>query len=168
MPKFRMIQRQRHVATCGPIAVANAIKWHGTQTSYRTVMKFMAGIRVYIPRIGMFPEDTGKLLRDLKLRHRARRDLSLSELNKHLDDGGSLLLTYVTATDFLHAVFIDGRTENSYRVWNAVNHRTPWVGRDEMRAILRRSRASNQLYAYLFQLLRNKNTRVQTNTLVIR
>lgn len=145
---MRFIHVQRHVASCGPIAIANLIKWTGTSTSYEKVLKYCTALRFYIPGVGMFPRATSYVLRKLKIKFTLRRDLTLPELDETLDRGGAVLLTYLSRTQFLHCVFVEARTESGYRVWNAVESKTPHLTREVMRECLDRSRRSKEIWAY--------------------
>lgn len=157
--RSRMINTQRHRASCGPIAVANAIKWSGIETSYRDVLRFCRIVRAYHPKVGMYPYQMTYVLRTLQMRFKARRSLSIADLDRALDSGRSLILVYETERNGSHAAFVDARADGRYRVWNRARRSTPWCSRETLSASLDRSHT--KLYVYIFQALKSTKKSVQ-------
>jgi len=156
--RTRLINVQRHKASCGPIAIANLIKWYGIQTSYRAVLEFCAGIRAYHPRKGMFPYQMRYALLTLQIPFKVKRTLTVPEVNAILDGGGSIILIYATKRKHEdHCVFIDTRAKDAYRTWNRMLKCPPLMLRDELETTLRRSSArKSKLFAFIFQPLKEQ------------
>ena len=154
--RSRYINCQQHVASCGPIAVANLIKWHGIETSYRAVLKFCQALEFYIPALGMFPPEMARLLRALKVKFKLRRRFKIKDMDAVLDRGCCIILIYAAHPPYeLHCVFVDRRENGSYRAWNTLRKSSPWVSRKDMVRSLRRSRP-NRLFAHIVQPLKKQ------------
>lgn len=146
----KFINVQRHTKSCGPVAVANAIKWHGIETSYASVLDFCTGIRSYHPRIGMWPFQMIYTLKILQMKFRKHRKFSLEALDRILTDGGSLIFIYETIKRGSHAVFIDAMNDTHYRIWNKRKGTVPWTKKRHVLAAIKRSNRPGKMYAFAF------------------
>lgn len=152
--RSRFINVQRHKASCGPIAIANAIKWFGTQTSYKSVLEFCEIIGAYRPTQGMWPHEIRFALKKLEIPVKVKRTFSVQLLDEILEDKGAVILTYVRK-DGAHAVFLDSKSELGYRVWNRISGAKPWYPRRTIKRDIKRTlKETGRIYVYIFQALR--------------
>ncbi len=149
--KTKFINVQRHKASCGPIAIANLIKWCGIETSYAKVLGFCIGVRAFSNRAGMWPFQMRYVLKTLKVRFKVKRKFSVADLDALLDAGGCCILAYCTKFGG-HAVFIDKRTSNGYRSWNRVKGKPPFFSKKDLQIALRRSVGRRNLHVYTFEM----------------
>lgn len=153
--KTRFINQQRHKASCGPVAITNLLKWFGIQTSYDIVLRFCMGIRAYDPKLGMWPFQMKYLLRTLQIKFKVRRRASLEDIDKILEKDGSIILIYLTKRKTSHAVFIDSKKDDFYRIWNRMRGALPWCPKNSLKRALERSQKdSSDLYVFIFQPLK--------------
>ena len=157
--RSKFINEQRHKAACGPIAIANAIKWLGVETSYRKVLDFCIEVRAYHRHIGMYSYQMRYVLRTLQVPFKVRRKMTVEGLDKIIDGGGAVILAYQSQTKAKdgtiseggHVVFINGRSVDGYLSWNKTKGLPPWFEREAMRKALARSEAHETgLYVYVF------------------
>jgi hypothetical protein len=88
----------------------------------------------------------------LEIKFKVQRRFSISQLNELLDEGGSVILIYDTKKTGSHAVFIDAKKDDYYRVWNRAKGTKPWCLKKEIAKAIRRSVSKpGHLYAYIFQ-----------------
>lgn len=111
--------KQRDNYSCGPVALANAMKWAGSKDSASALRKH------FIPICNCTPEDGGTRPWDL---HSALETIdiisfdkieypSLQDLDDHLDGGGIVLLR-VRYEDGGHYFLCTRRTPQMYEVIN--------------------------------------------------
>lgn len=151
--KTQFINVQRSKASCGPIAVANLIKWHGFETSYKKTLRFCMQLRAYHPRVGMWPFQLRYILRTLQINFRVHKRFSIAKMDALLDSGGSCILIYDTKLGS-HAVFLDRKEGRTYRAWNKSRKR-PYFTRLELKKAMQNStRAVGGLYVYTFPALK--------------
>lgn len=163
--RSKYINTQRHKASCGPIAIANAIKWFGIETSYDAVMQFCAGIRAYHPTKGMWPFQMRYSLLTLKLPFKVRRKFSPEELDAEVAKGRSMILIYDTLKNGSHAAFLDASSETQYRVWNKIKGQGPWYDKKVIWDDIERTGCrQGYLYAFIFQLVTSQNKGVQAKS----
>lgn len=150
--RTRLINAQRGVGDCGPIAIANLIKWCGIRTTYREVRSFCIGTRTMIPGIGMLQEQMWGLLKTLKVRFRKYRKFGLKDIDRAIAEGSSIVLMYETRRFGGHAVFIDATSKKRIRVWNRTQGHFPWYSRRDVSDDLRRSvrRGTGHPHVYVF------------------
>lgn len=150
--KSKFINVQRHYGSCGPIAIANAIKWHGIETSYKAVLNWCLGVQAYHPKAGMWPFQMRYVLRTLRMNFKVRRKFTIEDLDALLAAGGACIFIYVTSKGGSHATFIDRALETGYRSWNRKKKMPPYFPREDMEATIRRSsKKAGGLYVYTFQ-----------------
>lgn len=146
--KTKYIHVQRHKASCGPVAIANVIKWFGISTSYDRVLRFCLDARAYDPEIGMWPFQMWYVLKTFRIPFKVHKKFTIEKLDSLLDNGGVCILVYDTRPGRSHVVFIDGRNDAGYRSWNRKKGMLPFFPREEMDKTLRESAC---LYVYTFQ-----------------
>lgn len=163
--KSRFINTQRHIASCGPIAIANAIKWLGTETSYTSVLDFCTAIRAYSPQYGMFPFQLDYALKTLKIDYSKHCKFTSRDLDRTLKKGKAVILIFDTISAGSHATFINGidLEKKHYLVWNRWKGATPWCKRDYItQAIKRSARYPEHLYAFVLKKVRQKRPSSQS------
>ena len=118
--------RQRDQSSCGPIAVINALKWAGVKATEKTHKKKIKRITQCNPYgrgfIGTHPYDVNHALscyNSIKIQ-RVSKDTwtKITEINEHLDKGGSILMRYFCKPGQGHYTFCFGRTYKTYRFVN--------------------------------------------------
>ena len=138
--------RQRDRTTCGPIAVINALKWAGVKATEKTHKKKIQRLtncrshgRGYN---GCFPFDINYALlqyKSIKICkvYDGTTWISLSEIDKHLDDGGSVLMRYFWAPGKGHYSICVSRTSKKYTFVNDSREKTvTFRSRKTMRKML--------------------------------
>jgi len=117
--------KQRDQSSCGPVAVINALKWAGLRVTEKTHKKKIQQLTQCNPYgrgfRGSHPYDVNHALscyNSIKIQ-RVRKDVwtTLSEINEHLDKGGSILMRYFLANNG-HYTLCVGRTPKTYRFVN--------------------------------------------------
>lgn len=146
--KTRFINVQRHFANCGPIAIANAVKWHGRGCSYDNAVALCQGLGAHHPYFGMWPIDIFRVLKWLGARFRVRRNFDVEFLDHEITEGRSVILIYGTSGGN-HAVFVDAHVDGGFRAWNFKRRDTPFASYSEMARILSYSAVTDRLYAYV-------------------
>lgn len=151
--KTKMINVQRHQKSCGPVAIANVIKWYGVETSYQKVLEWCLATDMYDPDHGMWPRQTRFVLLQLQVPFRKYRSFTAEDIDRWLALGQSLILIYDTKTSGSHAAFIDAASETSYRIWNRKMGSTqPWHSKEYVRQAIERTNANNNgLFAFVFE-----------------
>lgn len=153
--RSRYINVQRHGASCGPIAVANVIKWHGVETSYKAVLDFCQKINVYVPGIGVWPEGMRYVLKCLRIKFKIKRNFSLKDLDKVLESGGSFIIGYPTKYGRAHVSFVDKKFKNNYRMWNRLHTKSFKNSKSELEKLIKQAKINREyLIAYCFQPLK--------------
>jgi len=120
--------KQHDYYSCGPAAVANAIKWTGRPFSYRGNKEMLC------KRFGCYPAKGSKPGRGTPLPHLIRylslgyhqlevkhlKQFNLEALTKHLDkpDGSAIIKFAWPGVNYQHYAFISGRKNDVYHAYN--------------------------------------------------
>lgn len=139
MPRY---VKQKDDSSCGPIAVINTLKWLGFNISYR----WLDDVRDICKwtRDGTSDLDLEKALKYFKVKKKRRIQPSLEDIDKHIDSGGAVILSYFNVysmpgfkKDSGHFALCIGRTSRTYMMVNDRTNRTKNKRyRDTMKAIL--------------------------------
>lgn len=151
MRKHRMVNQQFDGWSCGFIAIANTLKWFGVRATFKEVKNFCDKTDLCIPGLGMWRHHMVAALKLLKVRNKKINNFSVERMEKHLNEGGSLMLIYDTFLPGSHVVFIDRMTDCQYRAYNNQRGGSPWIKKRHIRTAIRRSlRRPGHLCAFLF------------------
>lgn len=123
----KYITKQKHLNSCGPVAIMNAIKWLGGNINYTQLDMFTSFGFDY--KTGMVGEDISNTLKTLGIRHLIGFSPSVTQLKEQLKKGHGLILIfnhytpvvryygktrYTTKFPLYHAVFIPNIIDNKY------------------------------------------------------
>jgi len=126
--------KQREQGTCGPVAIINALKWAGlrvTEKTHKKRIRQLTSCSMHHGRgfRGCFPYDIDYALSRYKsiyacCNHSGQPNTKLSEIDKHLDYGGSLLIRYFWKPNCGHYTLCIGRTPKTYILVNDSGEKT--------------------------------------------
>ncbi|MFA5024119.1 MAG: C39 family peptidase [Patescibacteria group bacterium] len=109
--------KQRDEYSCGPIAILNAMKWLGKPVTYKDLARLKDICCCRSPN-GTWPKVISVVLKILKIKYLYKAKPSIKEIDKHLDDGGSILLVHYYNITRGHYVLCIGKTEKYYTLIN--------------------------------------------------
>ena len=118
---MRYINKQKHNTTCGPVALANALKWLGYSCSYNSIVKDMKDD--CDPYSGMTNSELSKIFDDYSINHRYQKWTkdATKAIERCLDRGNAVILNYTwfSKTDSQrHYIFIDGHLRYRFNSYN--------------------------------------------------
>jgi len=118
----RFINNQRRLASCGPTAIANLMKWLGySPNSHDLLYKHCFSFN-YKQHHGMVFRSIEKVLRGLNIPYNRRMNCTVKSIEKVLDEGSACILAYRYWHDHKrkeHYAFIHGHTSKRFKICNA-------------------------------------------------
>lgn len=139
--KTRPINCQRRKLSCGPTALANAVKWLDCSTSHDAMVDFCKGIGTFDLKIGMYPSQFRYTLNLMEVEYESLKHTRTKDLDSALENGYAVLLLIRTKRGTHHAMFVDAKTRSKYRVWNfrARDSVGPWINRKHITDAIKRT-----------------------------
>ena len=113
----RYINKQQHATSCGPVAVLNALKWLGRKVSYREMFPFFEELG-YDPDWGQTHWWFSRSLSAFKIKYKRFSNITVSDMERELDRGNTIILNYAWDPNNRHYFFITGHTDKKFTVWN--------------------------------------------------
>jgi len=140
--------RQRDLYRCGPIAVLNILKWMGGPWTH----KMLPAVQILCKcdaDVGTSRQNIERAMKALGIIKKRRVFPKLKEIDKHLDNGGVILLEYFWDKFYGHYALCIGRTEKHYLIVNDSYEKTvtKWK-RNELRIIIKRCRGDEKPWAW--------------------
>lgn len=139
MPRY---VKQKDNFNCGPVAVINTLKWLGFNISY----DWLSDVRdaCQCTRNGTSDLDFEKALKYFKIKKKRRIQPSQKDIDKHIDSGGAVLISYFNTYSMPgfkkgagHFALCISRTSRTYMMVNDRTNRTKNRRyRNTMKAIL--------------------------------
>jgi len=121
MPRY--IEKQPHKASCGPVAVINALKWLGKPATYRTHLKKCKKLGYPTNPAGTSRRLLSRFLRYFKIKYKRVTRPTLNDITKELDKGNAIILLYRTYSEsgsWGHYTFINGYNDWGFKSKNAL------------------------------------------------
>jgi hypothetical protein len=117
--------KQRDGYSCGPVAIINALKWAGVETTKEERKRISNKIKCK-QNFGTFKEDFQKYFKQIKyLDSKFFHRLSLKKFKKHIDNGGAIIWIRKLEKEVVG---------NKVYVWDG--HYTFCIGRDKENYLL--------------------------------
>lgn len=95
---------QQHLATCGPTAIVNTLKWLGRKATYRSLMPRLCRAKGFTHGYGInsfyFDQLLRKHVRKVRMRHCPR----IGEIREQLWAGHCVILLYVVNAEWGHYI----------------------------------------------------------------
>ena len=111
---MRYVNKQQHKASCGPVAVINALKWLGCSVNYRDSLDIFKVLGYHENGGGTWKSGVINMLRFFKIRFEFKDRIKVRDIEKAIDDGYSVVLSYRWYENNKygnHLVFIDKYTD---------------------------------------------------------
>ncbi len=113
--------KQKDGFRCGPVAIINALKWHGEPATYKDI-KVVSKI-LKCKRSGTHTDNVDRVVK--KLFNVSRDKPLLKDLNSHLDNEGAILIQFRWPnTKTSHYTLITKRKGQCYHFINLYNDQT--------------------------------------------
>lgn len=118
---MRYIEDQRHIASCGPVAISNAMKWAGISPNAYDIIHSVCGAYGYKLWCGMSHYWLTRVLKLVGLRFTKQCHPTVRDIERCLDNGGVCILGYRywrwrEARE--HYIFIHGHTSKYLKISN--------------------------------------------------
>ena len=121
---MRFINKQQHKMSCGPTAIANALKWLDCSCSYRKMLKSM-GSSEWTLRKGMYNQELESVMRDYDVPFSKAHEATILRVENALNKGHAVILNFKWYRTFdgiekshRHYVFIHGYTNDAFGICN--------------------------------------------------
>lgn len=136
-----MINRQRHRASCGPVAIKNALEFKGVKTSYDEILEFSEKYLNY-ECYGMWIKELRYGLQLFGINYKNIHNPKFEHISKELEKGRGFILLYMwyyEGSTRGHYVFIDKETPKYFRAWNWSLEKSEMIPKQQLANYLRYS-----------------------------